>query len=240
MICRKKTSMFFMGDFNINVSKQVRDSKDMQEFTNLFSSNSCMPLIDKPTGITGQSASLINNIYTNCSLADCDSGILCTDFSDHFPIFCFINNVALNKSKYTLIKKRTYNAKNIAKFNSSLLNRIWDYVYNKPTAQGVFTVFQRLIDLHIERAFPLQTVKMNYKNKHPWMTAELRLQIKKRNTLSNMSKQQPDNKELHQKYQKFRNIVTSWLRNAEHNYHSEQLEITGTDLLLLLLDTKCI
>ena len=45
-----------------------------------------------------------------------------------------------------------------------------------------------------------------------------------------MSKQQPDNKELHQKYKKFRNIVISRLRNAEHNYHSEQLEITGTDL----------
>ena len=168
-----------MGDFNINVSKQVRGSKDMQEFTNLFSSNTFPPLIDKPTRITGQSASLIDNIYTNCSLADCDSGILYTDFSDHFPIFCFINNLALNKSRYTFIKKRTYNAKNIAKFNSSLLNQNWDYVNNESTAQGAFTVFQRLIDLQIERAFPLQTVKMNYKNKHPWMTAELRLQIKK-------------------------------------------------------------
>ena len=46
------------------------------------------------------------------------------------------------------MKKRTYNAKNIAKFNSSLLNQNWDYVYNEPTAQGVFTVFQGLIDLH--------------------------------------------------------------------------------------------
>ena len=138
------------------------------------------------------------NIYTNCSLADCDSGILCTDFSDHFPIFCFINNLALDKFKYTLIKKRTYNAK----FNCSLLNQNWGYVYNEPTAQGAFTVFQRFIELHIERAFPLQTVKMNYKNKHPWMTAELRFQILKKNTLSNMSKQQPDNKELHSEGQK--------------------------------------
>ena len=90
-----------------------------------------------------------------------------------------------------MIKKRTYNTKNIAKFNSSLLNQNWDYVYNEPTAQGAIIVFQRLIDLQIEKAFPLQTVKMNYKNKHPWMTAELRLQIKERNALFNMSKQQP-------------------------------------------------
>ena len=65
-----------MGDFNINVSKQVRGSKGMQDFTNLFSSNSFWLLIDKPTRITEQPASLIGSIYTNCSLADCDSGIL--------------------------------------------------------------------------------------------------------------------------------------------------------------------
>ena len=143
-----------MGDFNINVSKQVRGSKDMQDFTNLLLSNSFLPLIDKPTRITEQSASLIDNIYTNCSLADCDSGILCTDFSDHFPIFCFINNLSLNKSKYTLFKKRTYNARNIARFNNSLINQNWDYVFNEPTAQVAFTAFQRLIDLHIEKSIP--------------------------------------------------------------------------------------
>ena len=45
-----------------------------------------------------------------------------------------------------------------------------------------------------------------------------------------MSKQQPAIEKLHKKYKKCRNIVISNLRNAEHNYYSEQLEITGTDL----------
>ena len=39
-IQKENKYVFFMGDFSINVSKQVRGSKDMQEFTNLFSSNS--------------------------------------------------------------------------------------------------------------------------------------------------------------------------------------------------------
>ena len=47
---------------------------------------------------------LIGSIYTNCSLADCDSGILCTDSCDQVLICCFINNLALNKSKHKLIK----------------------------------------------------------------------------------------------------------------------------------------
>ena len=79
-------------------------------------------------------------------------------------------------------------------------------------------------------AFPMQTVTMNYKNKHGWMTDSLRLMIKRKNTLSNMSKQELDNKKLHKEYKKFRNMVISKLRNAELTYNSEQLEMTGSDL----------
>ena len=61
------------------------------------------------------------------------------------------------------------------------------------------------------------------------MTDSLRLMMRRNNTLSNMSKQQPDNKELHKEYNKFRNMVISKLRNAELTYNSEQLEMTGSD-----------
>ena len=87
-IQKENKYVFFMGDFNTNVSKQVKGSKDMEKFTNLFSSNSFLPLIDKPTRITRQSASLIDNIYTNCSLADCDSGILISVIT--FPYFVLL------------------------------------------------------------------------------------------------------------------------------------------------------
>ena len=45
-----------------------------------------------------------------------------------------------------------------------------------------------------------------------------------------MSKQQPDNKELHKECEKLRNMVISKLRNAELTYNSEQLEMTASDL----------
>ena len=136
----------------------------------------------------------------------------------------------MKKIKPPSLTKRIYNAKNIAQFSRSLNNQNWDCVFNESTAQGAFTVFQGVIDLHIEMAFPMQTVTMNYKNKHGWMTDSLRLMIRRKNTLSNMSKQQPDNKELHKEYKKFRNMVISKLRNAELTYNSEQLEMTGSDL----------
>ena len=79
--------VLFMGDFNVNVSKQIKGGKDIQEFTNLFLSNSFLTLINKPTRMTG---TLIDNFYTNFSINNCHSEIG-TDFSDHFPKFCIFD-----------------------------------------------------------------------------------------------------------------------------------------------------
>ena len=70
-------------------------------------------------------------------------------------------------------------------------------------------------------AFPMQTVTMNYKNNHGWMTDSLRLVTRRKNTLSNMSKQQPDNKELLKEYKNIRNMVISKLRNAERTIRND-------------------
>ena len=119
--------------------------------------------IDKSTRITGKSATLIDNLYTNFSINNCHSGILCTDFSDHFPILCIFDKLSVKKIKPPSLTKRIYNAKNIAQFSHSLHNQNWDCVFNECTAQGAFTVFQGVIGLHVEMAFPMQTVTMNYK-----------------------------------------------------------------------------
>ena len=88
-----------MGDFNVNVSKQIKGSKDIHQFANLFLSNSFLPLIDKPIRITGKSATLIVNIYTNISINYCHSEILCSDFSNHFPIFCIFDKLSVKKNE---------------------------------------------------------------------------------------------------------------------------------------------
>ena len=67
--------------------------------------------------------------------------------------------------------------------------------------------------------FPEQTFTVNYKNRHEWMTPE-------RNTMANISKQNPDNSDLHNEYKKFRNDLTSALRNAQLEHHSKELDLT--------------
>ena len=69
----------------------------VQDFIDMLSSNSFVPLINKPTRITPGSATLIDNILTSV-LSDHRTGILTTDISDHFPIFAIVDLYTTKKN----------------------------------------------------------------------------------------------------------------------------------------------
>ena len=70
---------------------------------------------------------------------------------------------------------------------------------NITDAQSAFTELQGVIDHFIENCFSEQTVTINYKNRHPCLTAKLKASIKKRN----VCEQNPDNMELHNEYKAY-------------------------------------
>ena len=50
-------------------------------------------------------------------------------------------------------------------------------------AQSAFSRLQSVIDMHFSTVFKMRTRTINYKNRHPWMTDELRAQIKLQNVM---------------------------------------------------------
>ena len=65
----------------------------------------CYNLINRPTIITKDKVSIIDNIFYNNDLANVNSGIIISDISDHFPIFTIISNKVKKHEKliYKLI-----------------------------------------------------------------------------------------------------------------------------------------
>ena len=70
-------------------------------------SNSILPIIDKPTRVHRESATLIDNIFTNSLDNLVLSGNIITDLSDHFSQFCIINSTILTNRVYNF-KVRDY------------------------------------------------------------------------------------------------------------------------------------
>ena len=90
--------MYILGDFNLDLLKS-ETCHYSHHF--LLSLQSCyfLPTIDKPTRVHGNSATLIDNIFTNCPEEHNVSGNIISDISDHYTQFCIIARPSIISSK---------------------------------------------------------------------------------------------------------------------------------------------
>ena len=63
------------------------------ESINAMSSFGLVPVIDRPTYVTQQSATLIDNIFTNQTSRSLTGGIVVDDVSDHMSTFCLVKSI---------------------------------------------------------------------------------------------------------------------------------------------------
>ena len=100
-----------------------------------------IPLINKPTRVTGQTASLIDDIYSNHVPPELTlSGLFYTYVSDHYPIF-HIENKYVNEAKSLKIRKRLFSERRVDKFIETLHRTNWSEVLNCIDPQRCYSVF---------------------------------------------------------------------------------------------------
>ena len=153
-----------MGDFNsklLNVDLHHLTS----DFLETMYSFSYIPLINKPTGVQKNSATLIDNIFSNNINGTFDlSGILYTDVSDHFPVFICLTMLK-NSEDPCYIEKRLYTAANLEKFAYRLLEVNWDSVMSTNQTQEAYSVFHNQLTKVYYECFPIVRIISNYKNR---------------------------------------------------------------------------
>ena len=115
---------FIMGDFNLNLLS-ADTCNQVESFVNLNHSKNFIDLIDKPTRVTLNSATIIDQIWSNKYFNVKFSGIIHNNITDHFPVFSFFNfsdNVnSINKTNKETITYREFNDSNFDIFGVSLL-----------------------------------------------------------------------------------------------------------------------
>ena len=85
-ISKENKICYLMGDFNLNLMN-YHSHQSTSEFLDIIYSNMFFPLITRLTRITSNTATLIDNIFTNNTDNQFYSGLLFTDISDHLPMF---------------------------------------------------------------------------------------------------------------------------------------------------------
>lgn len=214
--------VYWLGDFNINLLG-IDKHQASQEFIDTLFSFSFIPNITKPTRITSKSATLIDNIFCNNLLQNNHifTGILYTDITDHLPIFHldYSSNVS-KEADYFM--KRVYSPANKERFVNSLSSENWESVLNTENPQQAYSLFLTKYLAIYDTCFPVKTIKSGYKNKKPWLSESLKKQIKIKNKLYRLSRQNNDSN-IKDLYKQFRNKLHRSIFKAEKEYYSKCL-----------------
>ena len=222
-IKRERKTAYVMGDYNIDLLNSGRHQLT-DEFLDLKYINSFMPLIIRPTRVMENSATLIDNIFTNdhANIGNSLFGLLVTDISDHFPIFYI--QLKLNKTlKDEYMIRRQYTAHNKSNFIQDISVILWDReLYCLKNTNPACHKFHSLLKTSHNKHFPLRKVKIKYNNRKPWLSDSLRDCIKKKNKLH--AKYKKHNTPLNEiTYKSYRNKLNHVLRKAEKIYHNDLL-----------------
>ena len=211
-----------IGDFNINILN-ASEHLPSSEFLDVMYSHSLLPLITKPTRITSNAATLIDNIFFNdVSNIKTFNGIFYTDISDHLPIFS-INCTNRKNDELTTFKTRILSDKNIQIFSQKLASCNWDFVLHNQDGRETFDLFYNKFQSIYNDAFPIKVTTAKYDNRKPWLSAALKNSIKLKNRLYVNQLKRP-NAENITKYKMYKVRLNRILKCAERKHYSDLIE----------------
>jgi hypothetical protein len=212
-----------MGDFNIDLLKANSHSLT-SEFLDLNLANSLIPCINRPTRVTGTTATLIDNIFSNLSNNSSNFQVIIPiGISDHFPVCHFnIDPVSMSEQERST-HKRDFSRINMNAFNEGIRLMDWTNVMNEQDAQKAYAEFHKLTTVKFEKSFPYKKITSQYNNRLPWLTPAIKKSIIHKHKL--YSKQLKFHTQDNiSKYKLYRNKLNHVLRVTERTYYQKKIE----------------
>ncbi len=221
-LSRENKDTFIAGDFNIDLLK-LEKNNSYQDFYNLMTSYSFLPQIVHPTRVTNSSATVIDNIYSNCSEISQNSGNILIKISEHFSQFVAVNRKKPDFKKCNIFQ-RDYSSYDTRAFRDDVSIQRWNNEFTDVDDQ--FNDFYWRLEGCVDRHAPLK--KLNRKDlklkSKPWITPEIIRLIKERNNLFKRKKRQPSNENVNRLYNLFRNRINRELKKSKKVYYTKYFE----------------
>ena len=211
-----------MGDYNIDLLKDDSD-RPTHDYLDFIYSYCIIPSILKPTRITETSATIIDNILTNCD-NELATAILVTDITDHFPTILINRTKCVSSKKKSdnekrFVYKRNYTDDNISHFKQKLSQLNWDDVLHGSDANCDYNNFiNKFKELH-DQCIPLRKCNVNKRQvpQSPWITKGMLKSIQNKNKLYKEYLQCPnDNRAI--KFNTYRNKLNNLIRKSKREY----------------------
>ena len=212
----------FAGDFNIDIGEDNPPDTTIN-FLNTLNSHHFIPVITIPTRVTSVSSTVIDHIWCNSANDLCKSGVIVSDITDHYPVFILIPEVFQSHNQYVERLFRCHSAANIEALHGEVSNIVSDFAmydsFDIDTRCKVFV--DKLVDAY-NSACPINRKRISRKRAvAPWLTGALLRSINEKHRLYKLSLRDP---ELLPRYRRYRNILSSAIRNAKKTYFNNKFE----------------
>ena len=164
----KNSDIFLAGDFNFDLLK-YEEHKDTETFLTTMYDQGMIPLITKPTRLTHDTYTLIDNIFTS-EIYNTIAGIVSVDLSDHEATF-LIDRSSQVSSKESVTMCRSTNPKDLTLLAGKLKETDFSDVINSDIIDVAYNNFYTKVENIIDSTLPLKklVIKPLSKNK-PWYT----------------------------------------------------------------------
>ena len=220
---------YLCGDYNINLLK----IDSLLHYNRLFKNITTLgffPQITRPTRLSGESNTLIDNIFTNDFCKPHLSGILVTPISDHLMQFCTIigkkERSTKNYPKYYIeVEKLTPLA--INNFKQAIVkSNVYEKLKTDPDANPNYN-YEILSSVIIESKanhLPKKTQRFNkYKHKkEKWMSSALLKSVVHKNKLYRDWKSTTDNNDYQIKqvnFKTYERILKNMIQESKQKYY---------------------
>ena len=224
----KTTKVYLIGDININIFS-INNAKYASDYVNMLASNGYFPLITLPTRVNDVSSTLIDHLITNDHKNSIFPGIIKTDLTDLYPIFCSINAFAFSNKLNQQMYKRdllNFNAENFCEDlpKSILIFFPQDNAINPNNLNIISNNFINIVKTAIDNYAPLKKLSRRQRKLKlkPWITRGLLISIKHKQKLY-LSHFINGNTEKRNFYKKYANELNKINFISEQMFYQDEL-----------------
>ena len=127
-----------------------------------------IPTIIRPTRITQNTATLIDNIFVSSKLyRDFESALILNDMSDHLPVFTLLKQTKFTDKTALEFKSRNLNETNLLKIKAKLIEVDWIGILNAKSCNENFDIFCNKVSMVMDSISPEKMVR-TCKFVEPW------------------------------------------------------------------------
>ena len=182
-----------------------------------------LPVITRPTRITKNTATLIDNIYISSALSlDYNSGIYITDISDHMisMLLCNRNNKAIRVNERI---KRSINKNTLSNIRQELNMINWYKQFDRSQHVNYMSdKFANMLTHILDKYAPMKVVKNVTVRRHPWITDSIvRCSHRCLKLYKKTIKKGANNTDIIE-YKRYRNILNRVKRRAKSQYFTKK------------------